>query len=68
MCDDPSAAGNICFYGHCEYYCSAEHPLCGQPNLLEVSLAILLPDSQLAPRKTWRSPWRRSYSRNKLAE
>lgn len=61
-------AGNVCFYGQCDYYCSPEHPLCGQPDMLEVSLAAMLPDLTLAPRRSWRSPWRRSYSRTKLAE
>ncbi|XP_069557529.1 extracellular serine/threonine protein kinase FAM20C-like [Brachyistius frenatus] len=63
-----SLAGNVCFYGQCEYYCSTEHPVCGQPHLLEVSLAAMLPDLILAPRRSWRSPWRRSYSRTKLAK
>ncbi|XP_041673440.1 extracellular serine/threonine protein kinase FAM20C-like [Cheilinus undulatus] len=63
-----SPAGNICFYGQCEYYCSTEHPICGQPHALEVSLAAMLPDLALAPRRSWRSPWRRSYSRTKLAK
>uniref|UniRef100_H3D1R2 FAM20 C-terminal domain-containing protein n=1 Tax=Tetraodon nigroviridis TaxID=99883 RepID=H3D1R2_TETNG len=62
-----SPAGNVCFYGQCEYYCSTEHPVCGQPHLLEVSLAAMLPDLSLAPRRSWRSPWKRSYSRTKLA-
>uniref|UniRef100_UPI003AADD8BF extracellular serine/threonine protein kinase FAM20C-like n=1 Tax=Centroberyx gerrardi TaxID=166262 RepID=UPI003AADD8BF len=62
-----SPAGNVCFYGQCEYYCSTEHPVCGQPHVLEVSLAAMLPDLTLAPRRSWRSPWRRSYSRTKLA-
>ncbi|XP_034055942.1 extracellular serine/threonine protein kinase FAM20C isoform X2 [Gymnodraco acuticeps] len=62
-----SPAGNVCFYGQCEYYCSAEHPVCGQPHSLEVSLAAMLPDLSLARRRSWRSPWRRSYSRTKLA-
>lgn len=68
MLCDSSPAGNVCFYGQCDYYCSPEHPLCGEPYMLEVSLATMLPDNQLAPRKSWRSPWRRSYSRTKLAE
>ncbi|XP_037333110.1 extracellular serine/threonine protein kinase FAM20C [Pungitius pungitius] len=63
-----SPAGNVCFYGQCEYYCSPEHPVCGRPHELEVSLAAMLPDLTLAPRRSWRSPWRRSYSRHKLAE
>lgn len=61
-------AGNVCFYGQCEYYCSVEHPVCGQPHMLEVSLATMLPDLTIAPRRSWRSPWRRSYSRTKLAQ
>ncbi|XP_057673088.1 extracellular serine/threonine protein kinase FAM20C [Corythoichthys intestinalis] len=63
-----SPAGNVCFYGQCDYYCSTEHPLCGQPHLLEVSLAAMLPELSLAPRRSWRSPWKRSYSRTKLAQ
>ncbi|KAJ7992110.1 hypothetical protein DPEC_G00275150 [Dallia pectoralis] len=62
-----SPAGNVCFHGQCEYYCTTENPVCGQPQVLEVSLASMLPDLSLAPRRTWRSPWRRSYSRTKLA-
>ncbi|XP_028454923.1 extracellular serine/threonine protein kinase FAM20C [Perca flavescens] len=63
-----SPVGNVCFYGQCEYYCSTEHPVCGQPHALEVSLATMLPDLAIAPRRSWRSPWRRSYSRSKLAQ
>ncbi|KAM9746083.1 extracellular serine/threonine protein kinase FAM20C-like [Menidia menidia] len=63
-----SPAGNVCFYGQCEYYCSTENPVCGRPHELEVSLATMLPDLSLAPRRSWRSPWRRSYSRTKLAQ
>ncbi|XP_028310662.1 extracellular serine/threonine protein kinase FAM20C-like [Gouania willdenowi] len=63
-----SPAGNVCFYGHCEYYCSTEHPVCGKPDGVEASLAAMLPDLTLAPRRSWRSPWRRSYSRTKLAQ
>uniref|UniRef100_A0AAV2KL82 FAM20 C-terminal domain-containing protein n=1 Tax=Knipowitschia caucasica TaxID=637954 RepID=A0AAV2KL82_KNICA len=63
-----SPVGNVCFHGQCEYYCSTEHPVCGQPHTLEVSLAAFLPDLDLAPRRSWRSPWRRSYSRTKLAQ
>lgn len=61
-------AGNVCFYGQCEYYCSTENPVCGRPHALEVSLATMLPDLTLAPRRSWRSPWRRSYSRTKKAQ
>uniref|UniRef100_A0A3P9M2D9 FAM20 C-terminal domain-containing protein n=1 Tax=Oryzias latipes TaxID=8090 RepID=A0A3P9M2D9_ORYLA len=63
-----SPAGNVCFYGQCEYYCSTENPVCGRPHMLEVSVATMLPDLSLAPRRSWRSPWRRAYSRTKLAQ
>ncbi|XP_036378602.1 uncharacterized protein LOC118773647 [Megalops cyprinoides] len=63
-----SPVGNVCFYGQCSYYCSTEHAVCGRPFLLEASLAVMLPDPSLAPRRTWRSPWRRSYSRSKKAQ
>ncbi|KAM9494649.1 extracellular serine/threonine protein kinase FAM20C [Clarias gariepinus] len=62
-----SPVGNTCFYGQCSYYCSTEHAVCGRPRALEGSLAAMLPDLSLAPRRTWRNPWRRSYSRSKLA-
>uniref|UniRef100_A0A672Y319 FAM20 C-terminal domain-containing protein n=1 Tax=Sphaeramia orbicularis TaxID=375764 RepID=A0A672Y319_9TELE len=48
-----SPVGNVCFHGVCDYYCTTEHPVCGRPHALEVS---------------WRSPWRRSYSRTKQAQ
>ncbi|XP_029283362.1 extracellular serine/threonine protein kinase FAM20C-like [Cottoperca gobio] len=63
-----SPVGNVCFYGQCSYYCSTEHAVCGRPRELEASLAVMLPDLSLAARRTWRSPWRRSYSRTKLAK
>uniref|UniRef100_A0A3P8X0V8 Family with sequence similarity 20 member C, like n=2 Tax=Cynoglossus semilaevis TaxID=244447 RepID=A0A3P8X0V8_CYNSE len=62
-----SPVGNVCFYGQCSYYCSTEHAVCGRPKKLEVSLAVMLPDLSLATRRSWRSPWRRSYSRSKKA-
>ncbi|TRY62390.1 hypothetical protein DNTS_006575 [Danionella cerebrum] len=63
-----SPVGNACFYGQCSYYCSTEHAICGRPREVEGSLAAMLPDESLAPRRSWRSPWRRSYSRSKLAD
>ncbi|XP_067254843.1 extracellular serine/threonine protein kinase FAM20C isoform X2 [Chanodichthys erythropterus] len=62
-----SPVGNACFYGQCSYYCSTEHALCGRPVMIEGSLAAMLPDLSLAQRRSWKSPWRRSYSRSKLA-
>lgn len=64
----PTPAGNVCFYGECSYYCSTEHALCGKPDQLEGSVAALLPDKALAKRRSWRSPWRRSYHKSKKAE
>lgn len=64
----PWPAGNVCFYGECSYYCSTEHALCGKPDRLEGSMAALLPDKTLAKRRSWRSPWRRSYHKSKKAE
>ncbi|XP_040925684.1 extracellular serine/threonine protein kinase FAM20C-like [Betta splendens] len=63
-----SPVGNVCFYGQCSYYCSTEHAVCGRPRKLEASAAVMLPDLSLVTRRTWRSPWRRSYSRSKLAK
>ncbi|KAM4750013.1 dynein heavy chain domain-containing protein 1 [Anableps anableps] len=63
-----SPVGNVCFFGQCSYYCSTEHAVCGTPRDLEASLAMMLPDVSLAKRRSWKSPWRRSYSRNKLAQ
>ncbi|KAM4652506.1 extracellular serine/threonine protein kinase FAM20C-like [Discoglossus pictus] len=63
-----SPANNVCFYGVCSYYCSPEHALCGKPDLLEGSMAAFLPDTVLAKRRSWRSPWRRSYHKSKKAD
>ncbi|XP_056615796.1 extracellular serine/threonine protein kinase FAM20C-like [Triplophysa dalaica] len=62
-----SPAGNWCFHGQCSYYCSPEHAICGRPHMIEGSMAAMLPDLSLATRRSWRSPWKRSYSRSKLA-
>lgn len=67
ICLSLSAVGNACFYGQCSYYCSTEHAICGRPLKIEGSMAAMLPDLSLASRRSWRSPWRRSYSRTKLA-
>ncbi|XP_062341127.1 extracellular serine/threonine protein kinase FAM20C-like isoform X2 [Osmerus eperlanus] len=48
-----SPVGNVCFFGQCEYYCSTEHAVCGRPHVLEASLASMLPDLSLAPRRYW---------------
>jgi len=62
-----SPDGNLCFHGQCSYYCDTSHAICGSPDTLEVSLAAFLPETETAPRKTWRHPWRRSYHKRRKA-
>ncbi|CAG5117779.1 unnamed protein product [Candidula unifasciata] len=62
-----SPVGNLCFHGVCSYYCDSSHPICGHPMMVEGSLAAFLPPNDMAGRKTWRSPWKRSYSKHKKA-
>ncbi|CAL1542628.1 unnamed protein product [Lymnaea stagnalis] len=62
-----SPAGNWCFHGSCSYYCDSSHPICGHPIMLEGSLAAFLPPLKMAKRKTWRNPWKRSYSKHRKA-
>ncbi|KAH3872893.1 hypothetical protein DPMN_036116 [Dreissena polymorpha] len=62
-----SPANNVCFHGSCSYYCDTSHAVCGRPVLLEASLAAFLPPERIAPRKTWRNPWKRSYSKHRKA-
>lgn len=62
-----SPAGNLCFHGKCSYYCDTSHAICGHPDNLEASLAAFLPSKSIAPRKTWRHPWRRSYHKRRKA-
>lgn len=62
-----SPAGNVCFHGKCSYYCDTSHAICGHPDTLEASLAAFLPPKDIAPRKTWRHPWRRSYHKRRKA-
>lgn len=59
-----SPSKNLCFHGHCSYYCDSGHAICGKPDLLEGSFAAFFPDAE---RKVWRHPWRRSYSKRKKA-
>lgn len=63
-----SPVGNQCFYGKCSYYCDSNHAICGNPDMLEGSLAAFLPLHDGASRKVWRHPWRRSYNKKKLAD
>ncbi|XP_043484767.1 extracellular serine/threonine protein CG31145 [Leptopilina heterotoma] len=63
-----SPAGNLCLHGRCTYYCDTSHAVCGNPDLLEGSFAAFLPDKEVASRKVWRHPWRRSYHKRKKAQ
>lgn len=62
-----SPAKNLCFSGHCSYYCDTAHAICGHPDDLEGSFAAFLPSTDIAPRTSWRHPWRRSYNRRRKA-
>jgi len=62
-----SPANNLCFHGKCGYYCDTAHAICGHPDSLEGSFAAFLPSKNLAPRKVWRHPYRRSYHKRKKA-
>ncbi|XP_023931535.1 extracellular serine/threonine protein kinase FAM20C-like [Lingula anatina] len=59
-----SPAGNMCFHGECAMYCDSAHAVCGRPDVIEASLAAMLPPLHVAPRHTWLHPWRRTYSKH----
>ncbi|XP_035211246.1 extracellular serine/threonine protein CG31145-like [Stegodyphus dumicola] len=63
-----SPAQNICFHGHCSYYCSTGHAICGRPDTLEGSFAAFLPPDKLSGRRSWKNPWKRSYHKRRKAE
>ncbi|KAG6450256.1 hypothetical protein O3G_MSEX006491 [Manduca sexta] len=63
-----SPANNFCFHGKCSYYCDTGHAICGNPDMLEGSFAAFLPSSDIAERKVWRHPWRRSYHKRRKAQ
>lgn len=62
-----SPANNVCFHGSCSYYCDTGHAICGNPDTVEASLATFLPPEKIGRRKTWRNPWKRSYSKHRKA-
>lgn len=61
-------AQNLCFHGHCSYYCDTGHAICGRPDTVEGSLAAFLPPDSLSGRKSWKNPWRRSYHKRRKAK
>lgn len=63
-----SPSNNLCFHGKCSYYCDTAHAICGSPDTLEGSFAAFLPPKEVAPRKVWRHPWRRSYHKRRKAQ
>ncbi|CAG0888861.1 unnamed protein product, partial [Cyprideis torosa] len=63
-----SPAENLCFHGTCDYYCDTAHAFCGHPDIIEGSVAVLLPSEKIAHRQTMENPWRRSYSCNSKAK
>ncbi|XP_008197275.2 extracellular serine/threonine protein CG31145 isoform X1 [Tribolium castaneum] len=63
-----SPSDNLCFHGKCTYYCDTSHAICGNPDSLEGSFAAFLPSNDVAARKVWRHPWRRSYHKRRKAQ
>lgn len=63
-----SPAGNICFYGECDYFCDSHYAFCGSPDVIEGSVMSYLPSRNIAPRFSWYQPWRRSYSKFRKAD
>lgn len=62
-----SPANNLCFHGHCSYYCDTSHAVCGNPDMLEGSFAAFLPEKELVDRTLRKHPWRRSYHKRRKA-
>ncbi|UXI14959.1 hypothetical protein NH340_JMT00902 [Sarcoptes scabiei] len=62
-----SPANNLCFHGKCGYYCDTAHAICGDPDTIEGSFAAFLPPKNIAPRKVYRHPYRRSYHKRRRA-
>ncbi|KAL4218503.1 Golgi casein kinase [Mactra antiquata] len=63
-----SPIGNTCFFGVCDYYCDSNHAFCGHGDMIEGSLMVWLPDGREAYRDSWKSPYRRSYSKIRNAD
>ncbi len=62
-------AGNICFTGHCSYYCDTTHAICGKPHdRMEGSVQLMLPHKPLINWKVSAHPYKRTYNKKKKAE
>lgn len=53
--------GNKCFSGNCDYYCTTGHSRCGNPVMLEGSVAAYLPSALKLDRNEIQNPYVRSY-------
>lgn len=58
-----NGTGNVCIYGKC-YYCSRSDAICEDENFMFAGAAIVNVNAMF---KTHRSPWQRSYKRDKVA-
>lgn len=64
-----SPAGNVCFTGHCSYYCDSTHAICGRPkDRMEGSVQLMLPSKPLVKWQIERHPYRRTYTKRRKAE
>lgn len=61
-------ANNLCMVGDCKYYCDTGHAICGHPDEVEGSFAAYLPSFDDFPLTRFYSPYRRSYSKRKIAK
>lgn len=41
-----SPDNNVCMHGHCDYYCSTYHGICGNPDTIEISIGLHLPKKE----------------------
>lgn len=61
-------AGNVCFTGHCSYYCDTTHAICGRPlDRMEGSVQVMLPAKPILRWDVFSHPYRRTYMKRKKA-
>lgn len=62
-------AGNICFTGHCSYYCDTTHAICGKPyDILEGSVQLMLPRKPYIQWSVYTNPYKRTYNKRRKAD